>query len=34
VSEMSSVYEYGNKFYMGGDNLDHINYIDLNLLLK
>lgn len=34
VSEMSSVYEFGNNLYMGGDNLDHINYINMNLLVK
>ncbi|MHA4809003.1 SMP-30/gluconolactonase/LRE family protein [Flavitalea flava] len=34
VSEMSSVFEYKDKLYMGGDNLDHLNYIDLNLLVQ
>jgi sugar lactone lactonase YvrE len=29
VSEMSSVYEYDGKLYMGGDNIMNLNYIDI-----
>ncbi len=34
VSEISSVYEYGGKLFMGSDDLDHINYIDLKALVN
>jgi sugar lactone lactonase YvrE len=34
VSEISSVFEYEGKLFMGGDDLDHINYIDLKTLLQ
>jgi hypothetical protein len=33
VSEISSVYEFNGQLFIGGDDLDHINYIDLKTLL-